>query len=349
MDFPITAPTDAFSLNHRQRSNRKRRSASGVLRSYEELAIVGDPANIAQMSTMNERFRAFCTYASTVKNQSPVSIVWYEKAYANFRAYLRTKLALDPAAFAVQLRAIEPWVQWNRERGIAAISANNYWRGLRAFFRDIEQRDGTPSPFHGLKSPRFPRVEPKARSADECRKIMEAAEHYPWASPYTRALAVAMLAIMLYAGLRRGEVVRLRYADIDRDNGTILVREGKGAFGGRDRRAYISDDLDALVARYLRERARRGYVGPDLFVSPKTGGAMSVEGLQRIIRIVRRASGVPFSAHMLRHSFVTHLLHKGVPLHVVSRLAGHRQLTTTMGYAAIFEKDLADGIERLRF
>lgn len=298
---------------------------------------------------MDDRFRAFCSYARTVKNQSAMSIVWYEKAYANFRAYLQTKLDLAPEAFAVQLRSIEPWVQWNRERGIAAISANNYWRGLRAFFRDVEERDGLPSPFRGLKAPRFPRVEPKARSADECRKIMEAAEHYPWASSYTRALAVAMLAVMLYAGLRRGEVVRLRYGDLDQANGTILVREGKGAFGGRDRRAYISDELGIILARYLRERARRGYVGPDLFVSPKTDEPMSLAGLQRIIRIVRRASGVPFSAHMLRHSFVTHLLHKGVPLHVVSRLAGHRQLTTTMGYAAIFEKDLSDGIERLRF
>jgi integrase len=320
-----------------------------VLRSFPEVAVAGDPANIAQIAALEERFRAFCRYARTVKNQSPASITWYEKSYENFRAYLRTKLALDPAAFAVELRSIEPWVQWNRERGIAAISANNYWRGLRAFFRDIEQRDGTPSPFHGLKAPRFPRVEPKARSADECRRIPDGAEHYPWASTYTRSLAVALLATMLYAGLRRGEVVQLRYADIDRDNGTILVREGKGAYGGRDRRAYISDDLDAILHRYLRERARRGYIGPEFFVSPKTGGAMSVEGLQRIIRIVRRASGVPFSAHMLRHSFVTHLLQKGVPLHVVSRLAGHRQLTTTMGYAAIFEKDLADGIGRLRF
>lgn len=349
MQFPTIAPTGDFPDGNRRHSNEVRRTRSGVLRAYAEVPVAGDPANIAHIVELEARFRAFCTYARTVKNQSAASIVWYEKAFQNFRAFLRTKLALDPAAFAVQLRSIEPWVQWNRERGIAAISANNYWRGLRAFFRDVEQRDGTPSPFHGLKAPRFPRSEPKARSADECRRILEAAEHYPWASPYTQSLAVAVLATMLYAGLRRGEVVRLRYADIDRDTGTILVHEGKGAYGGRDRRAYISDELDAVLRRYLRERTRRGYVGPEFFVSSKSGFGLSLEGLQRIIRIVRRASGVPFSAHMLRHSFVTHLLHKGVAIHVVSRLAGHRQLSTTMGYAAIFEKDLAEGIGKLRF
>lgn len=349
MSFPTSAPTADFFPDDRPSTQKRRRSSSGVLRGYDDPLVPADPANLAALSLLDDRFRAFCRHARTVKNQSPMSIVWYEKAYENFRHYLRAKLDLAPAAFAVQLRSIDPWVQWNRERGIAAISANNYWRGLRAFFKDIEQRDGAPTPFQGLKAPRFPRSEPKARSADECRRILEAAEHYPWASAYTQTLAMAVLATMLYAGLRRGEVVRLRYADIDRDHGTILVREGKGAFGGRDRRAYISDDLDAVLARFIRERTRRGYIGPELFVSPKTGTGLSVEGLQRIIRIVRRASGVPFSAHMLRHSFVTHLLHKGVPLHVVGRLAGHRQLSTTMGYAAIFEKDLADGIGRLHF
>lgn len=349
MRSPLIPTTGASPSDDRQGHTRGCRSTSAFFRSYPDSAVAPNPANLAQLSALEDRFRAFCTYARTVKNQSPASIVWYEKSLRNFVTFLHTKLDLDPAAFAVQLRAIEPWVQWNRERGAAPISANNYWRGLRAFFRDIEKRDGLPSPFHGLKAPRFPRLEPKARSADECRRILDAAEHYPWASAYTQSLAVAILATMLYAGLRRGEVVRLRYADIDRDKGTILIREGKGAYGGRDRRAYISDDLDAMLTRYMRERSRRGYSGPEVFVSPKTGAGISVEGLQRIIRIVRRASGVPFSAHMLRHSFVSHLLQKGVPLHVVSKLAGHRQLTTTMGYAAIFEKDLSDGIEKLHF
>lgn len=307
------------------------------------------PENLVALEALVQRFHAFLRFAVSVKNQSPASITWYEKAFANYRAYLLPLLALDPAAFAVQRRAMERWAAWNYDRGLSPISTNNYWRGLRAFFRDIEKRDGVPSPFTGLSAPRFPRTEPKAKSADECRRIMEGAEHYPWGSEYTRALAMATIATMLFAGLRRGEIVKLKFGHVDLDGGTILVKEGKGAYGGRDRRAYISEDLRRILAHYLRLREKRGFEAPEFFISPKTGRGMTYESLRRMLERVRRASGVRFTAHTLRHSFVTHLLKSGVGIHVVAKLAGHRQISTTMGYAAIFEDDLAQGIEQLRF
>jgi integrase/recombinase XerD len=46
--------------------------------------------------------------------------------------------------------------------------------------------------------------------------------------------------------------------------------------------------------------------------------------------------------HALRHSFVTNLLRADVPLHVVASLAGHRDVSTTMRYAAIAVDPLAD-------
>jgi integrase/recombinase XerC len=178
---------------------------------------------------------------------------------------------------------------------------------------------------------------------------MDAAEHYPWGSEYTRSLAVAVTATMLYAGLRRGEVVKLKFGDVDLDAGTILVRQGKGAFGGRDRRAYVSDDLRRTLRRFARLREKLGFVAPEFFVSPKTKRGITFESLRRMLERIRAASGVRFTAHMLRHSFVTHLLKSGVGIHVVARLAGHRQISTTMGYASIFEEDLASGIDKLRF
>jgi site-specific recombinase XerD len=307
------------------------------------------PENSAAIAALDDRLRGFLRYVQTVKNQSPQSIAWYEKSYASYRRYLTTLLHLPSAEFAVKSRAIDAWVQWNRERGLSAISTNNYWRGLRAFFKDVEKRDSVLSPFTGISAPRFPKSEPKAKTADECRRIMETAEHYPWGSDYTRALAVATIGTMLYAGLRRSEIIRLRYGDVDLDAQTLLVHEGKGAYGGRDRRAYVSDELRSILSRYMRERTKRGYASPEFFTSSKTKQGITYESLRRLIDRVRGTSGVRFTAHTLRHSFVTHLLKSGVPLHVVSKLAGHRQISTTMGYAAIFERDLADGIEQLHF
>lgn len=310
---------------------------------------VAPPENLALLDALTLHLANYCDDARVLKNQSPTSILWYRKSFQNYQTYLTQFLSLPPTEFAIRARTVESWAKWNRERGLSAISTNTLWRGLRCVFKYIEKKTGTPSPFRGATTPPLPRTEPKAKTADECRRILDAAEHYPWASPYTKALAQALIQTMLFAGLRRGELIQLKYADVQLAERTILIRHGKGAYGGRDRRAYISHDLGRTLTAYLRERERRGFVNPEFFTSPKTGQGLSFYGLLRIVKAVRRASGVAFSAHMLRHSFVSHLLASDVPLHIVSKLAGHRQISTTMGYAAIFDKDLADGIEKLRF
>ncbi len=45
---------------------------------------------------------------------------------------------------------------------------------------------------------------------------------------------------------------------------------------------------------------------------------------------MRRASGIKFSIHSLRHTFVTMLLQSGVPIHVAKELAGHTDINTTV-------------------
>ena len=56
-----------------------------------------------------------------------------------------------------------------------------------------------------------------------------------------------------------------------------------------------------------------------------------------------------FSSHVLRHSFVSHLLHAGVDLHLVRDLAGHRNISTTLGYLRVFDEDLEAAIKRLKY
>ena len=71
--------------------------------------------------------------------------------------------------------------------------------------------------------------------------------------------------------------------------------------------------------------------------------------LRRIHKAVRRASGIAFSLHGLRHSFVTMLLRSGVPLHVARELAGHTSITTTAGYLRVWDEDKRDQIRKVSF
>lgn len=239
-------------------------------------------------------------------------------------------------------------------RKLTAIAVNTYWRGLRRFFGDLEARHGRVNPFHGMKAPKFQTPVPKAKSADDCRRILAAAYHLPWPEPhvrYKRALAQAVIGVMLLAGLRRSEVIGLRNGDIDLPNGTLLVAHGKGEAGGRPRTAYVSPDLQRILTTYIHERDRLGedFARAEFFVSPKSRRGLSLEGLRKIVAKIARASGVSFSSHVLRHSFITHLLRSEVPLHVVRDLAGHRDVATTLGYLRVFNDQLHAGIRKMRF
>jgi integrase len=295
---------------------------------------------------LDRRFRDFLDYAEFSLGHSPDTRRNYKGTYGNFRTFL---MQGPPQDLARRLFAIEEWQIWNRKRGISQVTLNTYFRQLRPFFRDLTARDGLPDAYQGLKPPPLPAIIPKARSADECRHILLAAEQYPWDTAYERWRAVGIIGIMLYAGLRKGEVLRLRYLDVDLRDETIRINRGKGRHGGKDRVVMVAPELRRILQNYLRERRRCGFTGPGFFASMRTGQPISEATLKRAVETVRRASGIRFSIHSLRHSFVTMLLRSGVPIHVARELAGHSSITTTAGYLRVFDEDKREGVRKLRF
>lgn len=281
----------------------------------------------------------------TALGHSTATLHGYRHAYRDFRRFVTQTGQPLPAAFL----DVEGWVRFNRRRGLGPVTVNTYWRQLRPFFADLERHEGLESPFRRLRPPAVPSRIAKALKPADCRRILEAAESFPWGSRFQRARAVAIVATLLYAGLRRGELLRLTYADVNLDDGTIRILRGKGRGGGKDRVAYVAPELRRILEDYLRERRRRGFVGPGFFSSERSGQGISLATLRRIHQAVRRASGVPFSIHGLRHSFVTMLLRSGVPLHVARDLAGHSSIATTAGYLRVWDDDKRREIRKVSF
>jgi len=274
---------------------------------------------------------------------------YYKGAYQNFRRFLLLAVTTLDDPLPVTWTAIDPWLAWNRKRGLAPTSLRTYWGALRSIFDELARLHGIASPFVDAKAPPVPRLVPKARSFDDCQRILYAAEHAPWRTGFEQARAVAVLATFLYTGLRRGEVLRLGLNDVNLMAGTLLVQRGKGTGGGKDRTVYLAPELRPVLARYLAERRRLGLTGPEFFLSPTTNRGVSLSTLRRLAATVRRVSDIPFTLHSLRHSFVSHLLQAGAPLHVVSALAGHSQLTTTARYLGVWADDQRREIQKLSF
>lgn len=304
--------------------------------------------NLEYLDHLDLLFHTFVRRAELSRSEN--TIHWFLNTYSNYRKYVNEHLTLSPTVFRESLVALDRWADWNLARGVSATTTNTYWRGLRSFFKYWSEQEGIDNPYASQRAPAKPSAVPKALTETECRRILDAASHHPNWSAFDRARALACMAVMLYAGLRRSEVIRLQYRDVNLEENVIHVLRGKGVGGGKDRVVVICEDLKRILIRYLRERDARGFKNPEFFSSTRLrGGGVTGPTLKVIVGKLRVASGVRFTLHQLRHSFVTHLLRAGAPLHVVRDLAGHANIATTMIYTRVFDSDRRASIERIHF
>lgn len=142
-----------------------------------------------------------------------------------------------------------------------------------------------------------------------------------------------IIKLLYSSGLRLGELLNLRKADIDFDRNIINVRRGKG---GKDRITIISDSLKLdLLKYYSSENFCTGYVieGRKCKYSKKS--------VQKVLDQAGRRIGAKVHPHMLRHSFATHLLEHGTDIRHIQKLLGHSDLSTTEIYTKVSNKDIA--------
>jgi site-specific recombinase XerD len=137
--------------------------------------------------------------------------------------------------------------------------------------------------------------------------------------------------MLLYsAGLRVGEVVRLRPSDLDAEPGLVRVRQGKG---GKDRYTLLAQRAIEVVRLYrgAHETERWLFPGPD----PKRH--LTSRSVQRVVERAAQAAGIEkrVTTHTLRHSFATHLLEGGTNLRIIQELLGHQSARTTQIYTHV--------------
>lgn len=167
-------------------------------------------------------------------------------------------------------------------------------------------------------------------------------------------------------GLRRGEVCGLRWEDVDLETGDVQVRRsrvlvaGLGIVDQEDaktaasaRVVWMGPGTAAAVARLRKDQAEaRLAAGPGVW---QESGLVVVDGMGRGVRPdwyadafarCAAAAGVPLiSLHQARHAFGSYMIHKGVPIPVVSRLLGHADPAVTMAiYAHALETGSRDQV-----
>jgi integrase/recombinase XerD len=145
----------------------------------------------------------------------------------------------------------------------------------------------------------------------------------------------AILMLVYSAGLRVGEVVRLKTEDIDSNRMLIHI---KGAKGRKDRYTLLSGKALEILNQYQRKYRPEEW----LFGGAKEGRYLSARTADKIFRNACDKAGIKkdVSLHVFRHSFATHLLEGGTDLRYIQELLGHSHSKTTEIYTHVSTKSL---------
>ena len=183
-----------------------------------------------------------------------------------------------------------------------------------------------------------------------------------------------MIELAWGAGLRKMEIMRLRVKDIDLENRSLIVRQGKG---GKDRITVLPEVSVKAIKGCIRQclafhqvDVEQGFGGVDMpyalakkypsarynqawqfiFSAPKRGidprsgreqrHHLHPSTLEKALRSAVRRCGVnkKISCHTFRHSFATQLLQAGYDIRTVQELLGHSDLKTTQIYTHVLNK-----------
>ena len=197
-------------------------------------------------------------------------------------------------------------------------------------------------PAAGVRPPAPARRLPKALPLADVESILDAAG----SAGTTLALRDRALLEVLYGtGARISEAVGLDVDDVDRVDGTVVLR-GKG---GKERMVPIGSYALAAVDAYLtRSRPELAALGTSdragaLFLNAR-GGRLSRQSAWSVLVKAADRAGVTrdVSPHTLRQSIATHLLEGGADVRVVQELLGHASVTTTQIYTLVTVDNLRE-------
>jgi integrase/recombinase XerD len=207
--------------------------------------------------------------------------------------------------------------------GYSSTYQNQMVSALKIFYREV---CNAPIVVDAIERPRREHKLPNVLSKDEVKRILDA---------HANGKHRTMLSLIYACGLRRGELLRLRFNDIDRSRNLLIVRQSKGK---KDRVVPLSDRIMAMLDDYVRAYKPKNF----LFEGQKEGVPYDEQSLQSVLKqaVAKCRIRKPVTLHWLRHSYATHLLESGTDLRYIQELLGHRSSKTTEIYTHVSTSNL---------
>ena len=219
---------------------------------------------------------------------------------------------------------IVDYIEYDQDRGMKINTIIGRLRVIYAFVRFMVERDILPMELLQKKIHiKQPEVLPKGIPSEDIEALLTA---------ISKVRDRALILLLLRTGMRIGELLNVKVADIILSEKKILLYVGEKNFEGRV--VYFSEDAEAALAAWLQLRNEQKEY---LFYSPARENISYVSAWMIMRNLLTKAElrGKGYSLHSLRHTFATTMLNAGLRLEVLQQLLGHKLIDMTLRYAKL--------------
>lgn len=226
----------------------------------------------------------------------------------------------------VTIQDVDHFVDQQYDQGRAPATVKRRAAALKTFFDFLAEERGEPERSNPVSMRRHAGRQPRRLPRD-----LSNAEVACFLAVVKQPRDLAMITVMLYAGLRVGEVQGLRRGDITiPEDPAAPVRLRVMGKGRKERVVYLCREGYRPLAAYL-EQEPVGDPQQPVFRN-RFGRPITVGGIQERVRKYALESGVAVTCHRLRHTYARWMAESEMPVLALSRLLGHSSVQTTQPY-----------------
>lgn len=280
---------------------------------------------------ISEAIRDYGDYARHEAGHTRATFYSYQSWQRNFARWLEENGHADPRVQEITAGLIRRWVYALSGRNLRPRTIRGALHAIRALFAYlVEMQALSASPALEIKLPKRDAATRLTVTDEDLTALLAAAERQRTEFRCLRDRAV--LAVLIFCGLRRQELLDLKISAINLIDQSLLVQQGKGQ---KARTIYLCDEALVALREWLAFRQTFTCRHDYLFVSEgkRPFGETSLTSMLEEVKAIAGFKGDPrIKPHSIRHAGATRLLRNGADIRSIQAWLGHSQLQTTAIY-----------------